>query len=141
MSPFKKQVSLELLNTQAAGTLSQALGIRISEVGADFVRGTMPVDSRTRQPFGLLHGGASVALAETLGSIAGWMCLADEAAYCVGVEVNANHLKAVRSGEVIGTTRALHIGRSTQVWETRIEDSDGALICVSRLTLAVITPR
>jgi len=141
MSVFKKQVSIELLNAQAAGTLGQALGIRIIEVGSDFVRGTMPVDARTKQPFGLLHGGASVALSETLGSIAGWMCLDDEASYCVGLEVNANHLKAMRSGDVVGTARALHVGRSTQVWEIRIEDTDGALVCISRLTLVVITPR
>ena len=141
MSIFKKQVSTELLNAQSAGTLGQALGIQITEVGADFVRGAMPVDGRTRQPFGLLHGGATVALAETLGSLAGWMCLADESSYCVGLEVNANHLKAMRKGEVVGTARALHVGRSTQVWEIRVEDGDGALVCVSRLTLAVITPR
>jgi uncharacterized protein (TIGR00369 family) len=138
---FRKHVSLELLNAHNDGTLAQTLGIRISEVGDDFLRGRMPVDARNKQPFGLLHGGASVALAETLGSLAGWLCLENEAAYCVGVEINANHLKAMRSGEVIGTARALHLGRSTQVWEIRICDQDDNLVCVSRLTLAVITPK
>jgi 1,4-dihydroxy-2-naphthoyl-CoA hydrolase len=141
MTLFRKQVSIDLLNAQANGTLSQALGIRITELGDDFIRGSMPVDGRTKQPFGLLHGGASVALAETLGSLAGWLCLDNEAAYCVGLEINANHLKAMRQGEVIGTARALHVGRSTQVWEIRITDTDEALVCISRLTLAVITPR
>ena len=141
MGIFRKTVSLELLNAQAKGTLSASLGIVLTEVGRDFVRGTMPVDTRTRQPFGLLHGGASVALAETLGSLAGWMCLADEASYCVGLEINANHLKAMRTGHVVGTARPLHLGRSTQVWEVRIDDEDDALVCISRLTLAVITPK
>lgn len=141
MNIFRKQVSLELLNAQAKGTLSASLGIVLTEIGADFIRGTMPVDPRTRQPFGLLHGGASVALAETLGSLGGWMCLADEASYCVGVEINANHLKAMRTGVVVGTARPLHLGRTTQVWEIRIADADDALVCVSRLTLAVITPK
>lgn len=141
MTIFRKQVSVELLNAHNDGSLAQTLGIRITDVGDDYLRGRMPVDARNKQPFGLLHGGASVALAETLGSLAGWLCLEDEAAYCVGVEINANHLKAMRHGEVIGTARALHLGRSTQVWEIRICDGDDTLVCVSRLTLAVITPR
>ena len=138
---FRIPPDLAQLNAHSRGTLGENLGIEFTEAGDDFLRGRMPVDQRTKQPFGLLHGGASVALAETLGSLGGWMCLADEASYCVGLEINANHLKAIRSGEVIGTARALHLGRSTQVWEIRIEDSDANLICVSRLTLAVITPR
>ena len=101
----------------------------------------MPVDHRTKQPFGLLHGGASVALAETLGSMAGWMCLPEDGSRCVGLEINANHLKAMREGEVIGTARPLHLGRSTQVWEIRITDRDDALVCISRLTLAVVASR
>ena len=141
MGIFRKTVSLELLNAQAKGTLSAALGITLTEVGRDFIRGTMPVDPRTRQPFGLLHGGASVALAETLGSLGGWLCLPDEGSYCVGLEINANHLKAMRTGSVVGTARPLHLGRTTQVWEIRISDEDDALVCVSRLTLAVITPK
>ncbi len=116
------------------------LGIEFTEVGADYVRGTMPVDARTHQPFGLLHGGASVLLAETLGSTAGGLCV-DEGQGVVGIEINANHLVGVREGKVTGTARPLHVGRSTQVWEIRIEDDQGRLACISRLTLAVVSRR
>lgn len=137
---FRSDITLEQLNQWSEGTLMQPLGIVFSEIGPDFLRGTMPVDGRTRQPYGLLHGGASVALAETLGSTAGGMCVgADEGV--VGIEINANHLKGVREGLVTGTARALHLGRSTQVWEIRIEDESGQLVCISRLTLAVIRRR
>ncbi|MGO1540667.1 MAG: hotdog fold thioesterase [Luteimonas sp.] len=115
----------------------EPLGIVFTEIGPDFLRATMPVDARTHQPYGLLHGGASALLAETLGSTAGMLCV-DEGRGCVGIEVNANHLRAVRSGIVTGTARPLHVGRSTQVWEIRIEDAGGRLVCVSRLTLAVV---
>ncbi|HEY0178269.1 MAG TPA: hotdog fold thioesterase [Dokdonella sp.] len=117
------------------------LGIRIVEVGADFLRGTMPVDARTRQPFGLLHGGASVALAETLGSLAGGLAVESPDAGVVGLEINANHVRAKTDGSVTGTARPLHVGRSTQLWEIRIEDEQGRLVCVSRLTLAVVARR
>jgi 1,4-dihydroxy-2-naphthoyl-CoA hydrolase len=100
----------------------------------------MPVDIRTRQPYGLLHGGASVLLAETLGSTAGNLCV-EPGEICVGIEINANHLAPVREGQVTGTARPLHVGRSTQVWEIRIEDDSGRLACISRLTLAVVAPR
>jgi 1,4-dihydroxy-2-naphthoyl-CoA hydrolase len=140
-SIFKKPVVLDQLNTRNAGTLLDALGIRITEVGADFLRGTLPVDERTRQPFGLLHGGASVALAETLGSLAGWLCRPDDGSNVVGIEINANHLKGMREGVVTGTARPLHLGGSTQVWEIRIENDAGALVCISRLTLAVVAGR
>ena len=134
---FRSDITLEQLNQWSEGTLMQPLGIVFSEIGPDFLRGTMPVDGRTRQPYGLLHGGASVALAETLGSTAGGMCVgADEGV--VGIEINANHLRGVREGTVTGTARPLHVGRSTQVWEIRIEDEAGRAVCVSRLTLAVI---
>ncbi len=116
------------------------LGIVFTEIGPDFVRATMPVDARTRQPYGLLHGGASVLLAETLGSTAGNLCV-EPGELCVGIEINANHLNAVRDGQVTGTARPLHVGRRTQVWEIRIEDDLGRLVCVSRLTLAVIAHR
>lgn len=115
----------------------QPLGIVFTELGPDFLRATMPVDARTRQPYGLLHGGASVLLAETLGSTGGNLCV-PEGKVCVGLEINANHLRGVRDGIVTGTARALHIGGRTQVWEIRIEDQIGALACISRLTLAVI---
>lgn len=135
---FRHPVDPATLNAAATDTLGAALGIEILEVGADFVCGRMPVDTRTRQPFGLLHGGASVALAETLGSTAGNLCLDPLHEVAVGLEINANHLRAVRDGHVTGTARALHVGRSTQVWEIRIVDDHGRLSCVSRITLAVV---
>jgi uncharacterized protein (TIGR00369 family) len=120
------------------GTMMEHLEIRFTEVGEDFVAATMPVDARTHQPFGLLHGGASAALAETLGSAAANFCCDPTTHYAVGLEINANHLRAVRSGIVTGLGRALHLGRRTQVWEMRITDDAGRLVCVSRLTLAVV---
>ena len=114
------------------------LGIVITEAGDDWLRGTMPVDARTVQPYGILHGGASVALAETLGSVAGNLCVDTSKEMVVGLEINANHVRAMRGGRVTGTARALHVGRSTQLWEIRIENDEGKLVCVSRLTLAVV---
>ena len=137
---FRAGVDLQALNAQSRGTLIERMGIKFTELGADFLVGTMPVDPRTLQPYGLLHGGASVALAETLGSTAGNLCV-DDGEMCVGVEINANHLHAVRDGHVTGTARALHVGRRTQVWEIRIEDEAGRLACISRLTLAVVGKR
>lgn len=128
--------TLDALNARSAGTLMEALGIRFTELGDGYLRATMPVDARTHQPYGLLHGGASVALAETLGSSAGMLMAGGNAV--VGLEINANHLRAVRSGTVTGTARPLHVGRSTQVWEIRIEDEGGKPVCISRITLAVL---
>ena len=119
-------------------TMMETLGIRITEIGDDYVRGTLPVDARTHQPYGLLHGGASVALAETLGSFAAMLTLDPAVEAAVGLDINANHVRGVKSGIVTGTARPLHLGRSTQVWEIRIEDENGKLVCISRLTLAVI---
>ena len=133
---FRKDVTLEQLNALSQGTLMEPLGIAITEIGEDFLRGTMPVDARTHQPYGLLHGGASVALAETLGSSAGGLCVGTDQGV-VGIEINANHLRGVSSGTVTGTARPVHVGRSTQVWEIRIEDERSRLVCISRLTLAV----
>lgn len=138
MSIWKKPATIEALNASNAGTLNEALGIRYTEVGDDYLRGTLPVDGRTKQPNGLLHGGASVALAETLGSVGGWLALPADGGRTVGVEINANHVRAATSGEVTGTARPLHLGRSSQVWEIRIEDAQGRLTCISRLTLAVV---
>lgn len=135
---FKRRPTIDLLNQQSAGTLAEALGITITELGEDFLRGSMPCDPRTRQPFGLLHGGASVALAETLGSMAGNLCLDNERFLAVGLEISANHLRPVTRGSVHGTARAIHVGKQTQVWDIRIEDDDGRMSCISRLTLAVI---
>jgi len=134
---FRPGTSLDALNAMSRGTAMEPLGIVFTEVGPDFLRATMPVDARTRQPYGLLHGGASVLLAETLGSSAG-MWSVREGEGVVGIEINANHLRGVREGLVTGTARPLHVGRQTHVWEIRIEDERGKLVCVSRLTLAVI---
>ena len=137
MTLFRRPASVADLNAMSAGTAMQPMGIEFTEIGPDFLRATMPVDARTRQPYGLLHGGASVLLAETLGSTAGGMCV-EEGEGVVGIEINANHLRGVREGLVTGTARPLHVGRSTQVWEIRIEDPRGRLACISRLTLAVV---
>jgi 1,4-dihydroxy-2-naphthoyl-CoA hydrolase len=134
---FREGSSLDALNAQSRGTAMEPLGIVFTEMGPDWLRATMPVDARTRQPYGLLHGGASVLLAETIGSSAGMLCVG-EGEGCVGIEINANHLRGVRDGLVTGTARPLHVGRQTQVWEIRIEDERQRLVCVSRLTLAVI---
>jgi len=130
--------TIEELNGALPGTLIQQLGIRFTEVAADYVRATMPVDERTKQPFGLLHGGASVALAETLGSMGASMCIDPSKFLCVGQEINANHVRAVSSGLVTGTARPLHIGGRTHVWAIEIVNEAGKLVCVSRLTMAVI---
>ncbi|MET0328694.1 MAG: hotdog fold thioesterase [Luteimonas sp.] len=134
---FRSDTSLDQLNAMSADTAITALGIVFTEIGPDFLRATMPVDGRTHQPFGLLHGGASALLAETLGSTAGGLAAPDGHGV-VGIEINANHLRGVRSGAVTGTTRPLHVGRSTLVWEIRVEDAAGKLVCISRLTLAVV---
>lgn len=136
-SLFRRRTSVDALNAQSRGTAMEPLGIVFTEVGPDYLRATMPVDARTHQPYGLLHGGASVLLAETLGSTGGMLCV-DDGQGVVGIEINANHLRGVRSGTVTGTARAVHIGRSTQVWDIRIEDDAGRAVCVSRLTVAVI---
>ncbi len=138
MPIWKQDTDLDRVNAWNANTLAVPLGIRITAIGADFVQGTLPVDARTHQPFGLLHGGASVALAETLGSLAANLCCTPGREVAVGLEINANHLRAVREGTVTGTARPLHVGRSTQVWEIRIEDAAGRLVCVSRLTCAIV---
>lgn len=120
-------------------TLADALGIELTALTDDYLEGRMPVDGRTHQPMGLLHGGASVALAETLGSVAAATKLDPTKQACVGLEINANHIKGVREGYVIGRATALHVGRSTQVWEIRItHEETGALVCISRITMAVI---
>ena len=135
---FRAPVDLAALNAHAGNTLVSNLGIVITGAGDDWLRGTMPVDARTVQPYGILHGGASVALAETLGSMAGNLCVDTTKEMVVGLEINANHVRAMRGGVVTGTARALHVGRSTQLWEIRIENDEGKLVCVSRLTLAVV---
>ena len=141
MSLWKQPTDLARLNGWSANTMMEALGIRITAVGDDWLAGSMPVDQRTHQPYGLLHGGASVALAETLGSTAAMLTLDPAKELAVGLDINANHIRGVRSGTVTGTAKALHLGRTTQVWEIRIENEDGALVCISRITMAVIASR
>ncbi|MBO8133371.1 MULTISPECIES: hotdog fold thioesterase [Dickeya] len=136
---WKRTVDIEQLNQMAVGGMAGHIGIRMTRLTDDTLEGVMPVDHRTRQPFGLLHGGASVALAESLGSIAGYLCSEGEQRV-VGVEINANHLRAVTEGEVRGVCRALHTGKRMQVWQIDIFDSRDRLCCTSRLTTAVITP-
>jgi 1,4-dihydroxy-2-naphthoyl-CoA hydrolase len=140
MAIWKQDTSLERINGWSANTMMETLGIRITEIGDDWLRGTMPVDRRTHQPYGLLHGGASVVLAETLGSSAAMLAL-DPSEVAVGLDINANHIRGVRSGTVTGTARMVHIGRTTQVWEIRIETEGGELVCISRITMAVIPAR
>ena len=140
MPIWKQAADPDTVNGWSARTLMRAIDIRITEIGDDFVRGTLPVDERTRQPYGILHGGASVALAETLGSTAAMLCCEDGFA-AVGLDINANHVRAVREGIVTGTARPIHVGRSTQVWEIRIENAAGELTCIARLTVAVVPRR
>ena len=141
MSIWKQPTDLARINAWSANTMMETLGIRISAIGDDWLQGTMPVDHRTHQPYGLLHGGASVVLAETLGSSAAMLTLDPEKELAVGLDINANHIRGVRSGIVTGTAKMLHIGRSTQVWEIRIESEEGALVCISRITMAVVPAR
>ena len=136
MAIWRRQATLEEINAHGVGCMVAHLGIRFTAIDDDGLEARMPVDERTRQPFGLLHGGASAALAETLGSMAGYLCTREDERL-VGLEINANHLRAVREGEVRGRCRALHLGRSHQVWQIDIFDSEDRLCCVSRLTTSV----
>lgn len=138
MSIWNLEATPEALNAISANTMVEHLGIEFVQVGEDYLTARMPVDQRTVQPAGLLHGGASVALAETLGSVAATLCVNPADTTCVGLEVNANHIRAVRSGVVTGVARPIHLGNSTQVWDIRIHDEQERLACVCRLTLAVL---
>ena len=138
MSLWRTQPNIDQLNAIQKNTIGELLDIRFESFDDESLTASMVVDHRTHQPYGLLHGGASVVLAETLGSSAGNLCLDTGTQMAVGLEINANHLRAVREGTVTGTARALHVGRSTQVWEIRIEDERARAVCVSRLTLAVV---
>ena len=140
MRIWTKPISVESITALSAGCAVSHLGIEFLEVGDDFIRGRVPVDERTRQPYGLLHGGVSVALAETLGSVAAGH-VAAEGHMVVGLDINANHLKSARSGWVTGIARPVHIGRSTQVWHIDMHNDAGELTCVSRLTMSVLAQR
>ena len=137
MSIWQSARSVGELNAEHAATLAERLEIVFTEVGEDFVRASMPVDERTRQPYGLLHGGASLALAETVGSTGANMCVDRSRYFCVGQEINANHVRSARNGRITGTARPLHIGGSSHVWSIDITNETGQLVCVSRLTIAV----
>lgn len=141
MSVFKPGITLDSLNKNSLNTMISHLGIEYTALGEDTISAKMPVDHRTHQPLGLLHGGASVSLAETLGSVAATCCVDQTTQYCVGLEINANHIKSVRSGYVVGTAKPVHIGKRTHVWEIRIVNEANELICISRITLAVIDKR
>ncbi len=134
---WKVKPDVEVINNFNKDTLVAHLGIEIVEVGEDYIKSKMPVDHRTRQPMGLLHGGASVVLSESVGSIASWLVTADQTKNIVGIEVNANHLKSAKSGFVFGITKPIRIGRTLHVWNTEIYDADDNLLCVSRLTVMV----
>lgn len=135
---FDPSATTEQIRPLARETMVENIGIEFTEVGDDYLKARMPVDHRTRQPYGLLHGGASVALAETLGSMASALVIDRQHYYCVGLEINANHIRGVREGFVTGTARPLHLGKTTHVWDIRIHDDRDKLVCVSRLTVAIM---
>lgn len=139
MSIWKWNPGVEAAQQAAARSMSAHIGLKVTEIGPDFVRGTMPVNQHTMQPYGRLHGGANVVMAEELGSFAANLMLDPNEAFAVGLDINANHLRGVSSGTVTGTARPVHIGRTTQVWEIHIEDEAGKLACISRLTMAVVS--
>jgi 1,4-dihydroxy-2-naphthoyl-CoA hydrolase len=138
MSIWHSQPTLEQLETYSRNTLSEHLGIRVTEIGPDYLKATMPVNAHTHQPMGVLHGGASVALAETVGSLAAGMCLDRSKVTALGQDINANHLRPVSSGLVTATARPFHIGRRSHVWHIEIHDEQNKLVCVARLTMAVV---
>lgn len=138
MIPWITTPTLDAINALGSDTLVRHLGIEFTEMSADFLRATMPVDARTIQPYGLLHGGASVVLAETIGSVGASLCVDQSMYLCVGQEINANHVRSVRRGLVIGTARPVHLGGRTQVWTIDVANEDGELVCISRLTVAVV---
>nr|WP_294907593.1 hotdog fold thioesterase [uncultured Lacibacter sp.] len=135
---FKQDLSLADFEGMGTNTIAEVIGLRFSEVGDNYIKATMPVDHRTHQPYGLLHGGASCVLAETLGSVASAMIINPEKFICVGIEINANHIRSVRRGVVTGVVTPIHIGASTHVWDIKIYDEHEKLVCISRLTVAIL---
>jgi len=138
MAIWNSELTLEKANSLKPSTLLESLDINIIEIGDDFIKGDMPVDERTFQPYRILHGGASVALAESLGSIGAHLAVDSDRFYCVGMEINANHIRPATSGRVVGTARPIHLGRSSHVWSIEIHNEQNKLICVSRITMAVV---
>jgi len=135
---FSEYPQPDALNDMGKGSMVEHLGIEFTEIGTDYLLATMPVDERTKQPLGLLHGGASVALAETMGSVGATLCLDMKKQYAVGLEINTNHIKSVKSGRVTGKATPIHIGKSTHVWSIEIRNENGHLIAVSRITMAIL---
>ena len=136
---FTTTLSLDAIHSLSENTIANHLGIEFTEIGTDYIVAKMPVDHRTHQPFGILHGGASVVLAETLGSIASYLCLKDpRKQHAVGLEINANHIRSVKEGYVYGRVTPIHVGRSTQIWEIKISNEENKLVCISRLTVAIV---
>jgi len=138
MSLWRTTPDLQALNSLRKNTISEVLDIRFDAFDEESITASIVVDSRTHQPYGLLHGGASVVLAETLGSTASYLCIDSSKFYCVGLEVNANHLRGVRSGRVTAVARPIHLGRTTHVWDIRLTDEQGKPSCISRLTMAIV---
>ena len=134
----KTNIDITQIQSLGKDTLGDNLGMQFTELGSNYIKATMPVDKRTKQPYGLLHGGASVALAETLGSVGSALIIDDTKYYCVGLEINANHIRSVRDGIVIGTATALHIGATTHIWDIKIHTPQQKLVCVCRLTVAIL---
>lgn len=135
---FKKDLKLEDVMILGKGTMTEYIDLKFTELGDNYIKCSMPVDQRTIQPYGLLHGGASCVLAETAGSIASALVIDQSRFICVGIEINANHIRGVREGRVTGTATPLHLGRNTHVWDIKIHDDNQKLICVSRLTVAIL---
>jgi 1,4-dihydroxy-2-naphthoyl-CoA hydrolase len=138
---FNKTLQLSDLTDFGKGNMIEHLGIQLLELGDDFIKGTMPVDHRTKQPYGLLHGGASATLAETLGSFASALVIDTSKFICVGLEINANHIRSAKAGYVTGTCTPIHLGSSTHIWDIRIVDEQNKLVCISRLTVAILPKR
>lgn len=138
---FNKSIQAHELQPLGRNTIAEQIGIEFTEIGPDFLKGRMPVDHRTHQPYGLLHGGASCVLAETLGSVASALVIDQSKFICVGLEINANHIRGVRTGFVTGTASPIHIGATTHVWDIKILDEKEKLVCISRLTVAILPKR
>ncbi|MDF2940414.1 MAG: menI [Gammaproteobacteria bacterium] len=138
MSIWKTKLDLDAANQRSEGTMASHLGIEFIEIGDDYLKAKMPVDHRTKQPIGIMNGGASCALAETVGSTAANFCLDLSKQYCVGLDINTNHVRSAREGYVIATAKPFHIGGKTQVWSINIENEQGELISVNRLTMMVM---
>ncbi len=138
MAIWVTAATVEGLNARSTDTIVDHIGIEYTDIGDDYISARMPVDSRTVQPARILHGGASVVLAETLGSVAAYLCIDPTRKMAVGIEINANHVRSVRDGYVTGTVKPLHIGHSTQIWQIHIRDDQERLVCISRITMAVL---